>query len=86
MRRIEDRLGRQAVPAVSLFLLPRLVTRIKWPFARNRDTYLFVAGIGMALYLGWSWVIIHPCRRPPKRSNEKHLRVADRVHDSPDPL
>jgi uncharacterized membrane protein len=46
-----------AFPAVSLFLLPRLVTRIKWPFARNRDIYLFVAGIGMALYLGlWSFI------------------------------
>ncbi|MGA2188096.1 MAG: DUF2339 domain-containing protein [Steroidobacteraceae bacterium] len=46
-----------AFPALSLFLLPRLVTRIHWPFARNRDTYLFMAGTGMAVYLAlWSVV------------------------------
>jgi uncharacterized membrane protein len=43
------------VPALFLFLLPLLVTRVTWPFARNRVAYLFVAGVGIALYLGtWS--------------------------------
>ena len=46
-----------AVPAGFLFLLPRLVTRVKWPFAKNRDAYLFIAGVGMALYLG-AWSLI----------------------------
>jgi uncharacterized membrane protein len=45
------------VPALFLFLLPRLVTRIQWPFVRNRDAYLFIGGVGVALYLGiWSLV------------------------------
>jgi uncharacterized membrane protein len=45
------------VPAVFLFLLPRLVTRVKWPFVRNRDAYLFITGVGVAIYLGaWSLV------------------------------
>jgi uncharacterized membrane protein len=44
-----------AIPAGVLFLLPRLVTRVKWPFAKNRDAYLFIAGVGIAAYLcGWS--------------------------------
>jgi uncharacterized membrane protein len=43
------------VPAFFLWRLPTLVTRIKWPFARNREAYLFVGGVGVALYLGaWS--------------------------------
>jgi uncharacterized membrane protein len=43
------------MPAALLFLLPRLVTRVKWPFAKNRDAYLFIAGVGIALYLcAWS--------------------------------
>jgi len=43
------------IPALFLVLLPRLVTRVTWPFARNRVAYLFIAGVGMALYLGtWS--------------------------------
>ena len=43
------------VPAFFMWRLPKLVTRIKWPFARNRETYLFVAGVGVAFYLGaWS--------------------------------
>jgi uncharacterized membrane protein len=43
------------IPALFLWRLPRLVTRIKWPFAKNREAYLFVAGVGVALYLGvWS--------------------------------
>jgi uncharacterized membrane protein len=46
-----------AIPALFLFLLPRLVTRVTWPFAINRDAYLFVAGVGIVLYLGtWSLV------------------------------
>jgi uncharacterized membrane protein len=43
------------IPAFFLWRLPKLVTRVKWPFARNREAYLFVAGVGIALYLGaWS--------------------------------
>jgi uncharacterized membrane protein len=46
-----------AIPALFLYLLPRLVTRVKWPFARNRDSYLFVTGVGIAIYLAaWSLV------------------------------
>ena len=45
------------VPALFLFLLPRLVTRMKWPFVRNRDASLFITGVGVAIYLGvWSLV------------------------------
>jgi uncharacterized membrane protein len=44
-----------AIPALFLWQLPKLVTRVKWPFARNREAYLFVAGVGVACYLGvWS--------------------------------
>jgi uncharacterized membrane protein len=39
------------IPAFVLWRLPKLVTRVKWPFARNREAYLFVAGVGLALYL-----------------------------------
>jgi uncharacterized membrane protein len=43
------------VPAFVLWRLPKLVTRVNWPFARNREAYLFVAGVGLALYLcAWS--------------------------------
>lgn len=43
------------IPAFVLWRLPKLVTRVKWPFARNREAYLFVAGVGLALYLcSWS--------------------------------
>jgi uncharacterized membrane protein len=43
------------VPALFLFLLPRLVTRVKWPFARNRDASLFITGVGLTIFLGiWS--------------------------------
>jgi len=46
-----------AIPGLFLVLLPRLVTRVTWPFARNRVAYLFVAGVGIVLYLGtWSFV------------------------------
>jgi uncharacterized membrane protein len=43
------------IPALFLWRLPKLVTRVRWPFARNREGYLFVAGVGVALYLAaWS--------------------------------
>jgi uncharacterized membrane protein len=43
------------IPALFLWQLPKLVTRVRWPFARNREGYLFVAGVGVALYLAaWS--------------------------------
>jgi uncharacterized membrane protein len=46
-----------AIPGLFLVLLPRLVTRVAWPFARNRVAYLFGAGVGIVLYLGtWSLV------------------------------
>jgi uncharacterized membrane protein len=45
------------IPAVFLFSLSRLVSRVKWPFAKNREAYLFIAGVGVAVYLcGWSLV------------------------------
>jgi uncharacterized membrane protein len=43
------------IPAFFLWRLPRLVTRVQWPFARNREAYLFLAGVGIAFYLAaWS--------------------------------
>jgi uncharacterized membrane protein len=46
-----------AIPALFLVLLPRLVTRMTWPFVRNRAAYLLVVGMGIVLYLGtWSLV------------------------------
>jgi uncharacterized membrane protein len=43
------------VPSFFLWRLPQLVTRVRWPFARNREAYLFVAGVGLALYMSlWS--------------------------------
>jgi uncharacterized membrane protein len=43
------------IPALFLWRLPKLVTRVRWPFARNREGYLFVAGVGVALCLAaWS--------------------------------
>jgi uncharacterized membrane protein len=43
------------IPAFFLWRLPKLVTRVRWPFARNREAYLFVAGVGVAFFLGaWS--------------------------------
>jgi uncharacterized membrane protein len=40
---------------LALFSLPRLVTRVNWPFRVHREAYLFTAGIGYAVYLGlWS--------------------------------
>jgi len=45
------------IPTVFLFWLPRLVTRVKWPFARNRDASLFITGVGVTFYLG-AWSLI----------------------------
>jgi len=43
------------LPAIFLWRLPKWVTRVKWPFAKNREAYLFVAGVGIAIYLAlWS--------------------------------
>jgi uncharacterized membrane protein len=39
------------IPAAFLFWLPRLVTRVEWPFAKNREAYLFIAGVGVAFFL-----------------------------------
>jgi hypothetical protein len=45
------------VPLVVLDLLPRLVTRVSWPYGTHRDAYLFVVGAGLVLYVyGWSIV------------------------------
>ncbi len=45
------------LPALLLYYLPRLATRVKWPFAANREAYLFIAGTGVVLYLAlWSLV------------------------------
>jgi uncharacterized membrane protein len=44
------------IPATFLLCLPRLVTRVQWPFAKNREAY-FIAGVGIAFFLGlWSLV------------------------------
>jgi uncharacterized membrane protein len=44
-----------AISAVFLICLPRLVTRVDWPFRRHREAYLLTAGVGYAVYLGlWS--------------------------------
>ena len=43
------------VPALALFALPRLVASVRWPFMTHRDSYSFIAGMGLALSLGlWS--------------------------------
>jgi len=43
------------IPGCVLISLPRLVTRVQWPFARHRDTYLLTVGVGLGVYLGfWS--------------------------------
>jgi len=44
-------------PVLAVFSLPRLVTRVDWPFRAHREAYLFTAGIGYAVSLGlWSLV------------------------------
>jgi uncharacterized membrane protein len=43
------------LPLVLLAVLPRLVARVPWPYAQHRDAYLFLVGVGIALYLyAWS--------------------------------
>ncbi len=43
------------IPLAVLFWLPRLVTRVAWPFAKNREAYLLIMGTGLCAYLGlWS--------------------------------
>jgi uncharacterized membrane protein len=40
---------------IAVVSLPRLVTRVHWPFRVHREAYLFTAGIGFAVYLAlWS--------------------------------
>jgi len=47
--------ARIIAPAIALFLLPRLVTRVPWPFAAHRDTYLMLVGLGLSIGLAaWS--------------------------------
>jgi uncharacterized membrane protein len=44
-------------PALAVFSLPRLVTRVDWPFRAHREAYLFTAGVGFAVFLGlWSLI------------------------------
>jgi len=50
------------VPAALLWWLPRLVTRVQWPFAKNREAYLFIAGVGITAYLAaWSLITNLTC-------------------------
>jgi uncharacterized membrane protein len=43
------------IPTAFLYLVPRLVARVPWPFGKNREAYLFLIAVGVALYLcGWS--------------------------------
>ncbi len=49
--------GWAVMPVIVLGLLPRLVTRVAWPFGRNREAYVSVVGVGLAVFLaGWSLV------------------------------
>ena len=42
-------------PAIALYLLPRLVARVPWPFAAHRDAYLSIVGLGLSIGLAaWS--------------------------------
>jgi hypothetical protein len=44
-----------ALPLAFLALLPLCITRIRWPFGKNRDVYLFPIATGVAIFLvGWS--------------------------------
>jgi uncharacterized membrane protein len=46
------------VPMLALFFLPRLATRVEWPFRVHREAYLFTAGAGFAAFLGlWSLAV-----------------------------
>ncbi len=43
------------IPLALLYWMPRLVTRVSWPFVKNREAYLLIVGVGLASYLGlWS--------------------------------
>jgi uncharacterized membrane protein len=43
------------IPLLAVFCLPRLATRIRWPFCAHREAYLFIVGGGLAVYAGlWS--------------------------------
>jgi len=46
------------VPALLLFWIPALSTRVAWPFMRHRETYLLLAGNGLAAYLALWTVFI----------------------------
>jgi uncharacterized membrane protein len=39
------------IPAIALWVLPRLCTRIAWPFGAHRETYIAVVGSVLATYL-----------------------------------
>jgi uncharacterized membrane protein len=43
------------VPAVTLFVLPRLARRMTWPMETHREAYFGIAAVGLAVYLAfWS--------------------------------
>jgi uncharacterized membrane protein len=43
------------VPAIALFVLPRLARRSRWPIEVHRESYIGVGAVGLALYLAlWS--------------------------------
>ena len=45
------------VPAIALYLVPRLTQRIAWPFAAHRETYAGLVGGALALFLAlWSLI------------------------------
>jgi uncharacterized membrane protein len=46
------------LPTALLGLLPRLVTRVSWPFGKHRDAYLLIVGAGIALYL-YAWSVMN---------------------------
>jgi uncharacterized membrane protein len=46
-----------SVPALALYALPGLSTRISWPLATHRTAYLAIGGAGIATYLlAWSLI------------------------------
>jgi uncharacterized membrane protein len=46
-----------AIPAIVLYALPKLVTRLAWPFRAHRDVYLFLVATGLVIYLS-AWSLI----------------------------
>jgi uncharacterized membrane protein len=49
--------GWAVMPVIVLGLLPRLVTRVAWPFGKNGEAYVSVVGVGLAVFLaGWSLI------------------------------